>query len=169
MNLWLSRWQRHLQNFFRIVALRPMTKITLATIGLSALIVGCNKSNQQVSVSQQQFVSGSYVDAGDTLNSKDGSSNRTIKGTLKTGETYYLSSDHGDATINSGDTLVIQSGVTIYIVGPSTGATAIGTQNHAPGIDVNGTLLSLGTKTAPILVTVQDPNLRSNPANDPQD
>jgi len=145
-----------------------MKKTTLATIGLTAVLFACNKSNQSVNVSQQQFTSGSYVDAGDTLNSKLGSSNRAIKGTLKSGETYYLSSDHGDATINSGDTLVIQSGVTIYIVGPSTGPTAIGTQDHAPGLIVNGTLLSLGTKTQPILVTVQDPTLRSDPSKDPQ-
>lgn len=133
------------------------------------LFAACAKNNQDVSVSQQQFVSGVILQDGDTLNSINGSSNQTIKGTLKAGGTYYLSSDHGDAIINAGDTLVIQSGVTIYIVGPSTGATAIGTQNHAPGIDVNGTLLSLGTKAAPVLVTVQDPTLRSNPANDPQD
>lgn len=146
-----------------------MKKYTLAAIGLMSVFFSCNKSNQQVTVSQQQFVSGTYVTAGDTLNSKDGSSNRAIKGTLQTGQTYYLSSDHGDATINNGDTLVIQSGVTIYIVGPSTGPTAIGTQDHAPGIVVNGTLLSLGTKTAPVLVTVQDPTLRSDPTKDPQD
>jgi hypothetical protein len=143
--------------------------LTLATGALVALLASCSKSGQQVNISAQQFASGTFVTNGDTLNSKDGSSNRAIKGTLKTGQTYYLSSDHGDAVINNGDTLVIQSGVSIYIVGPTTGPTAIGTQDHAPGLVVNGTLLSLGTKTAPVLITVQDPTLRSDPSKDPQD
>lgn len=133
------------------------------------LLAACSKNDQNVTVSQQQYTSGTYIDNGDTLNSKNGTNNRTIKGTLKAGQTYYLSSDHGDAIINQGDTLVIQSGVTILIVGPSTGATAIGTQNHVPGIDVNGTFLCLGTKAAPVTITVQDPALRSDPTKDPQD
>ena len=137
--------------------------------GAVLLLAACSKNNQDVSVSQQQFTSGVYLQDGDTLNSINGSSNQAVKGTLKAGGTYYLSSNNGDAFINTGDTLVIQSGVTIYIVGPSTGAEAIGTQNHAPGINVNGTLLCLGTQAAPVTITVQDPSLRSNPANDPQD
>ncbi|MDR3715039.1 MAG: hypothetical protein P4L51_19670 [Puia sp.] len=146
-----------------------MKKAVFSILAVMILfLTACSKSDQHVTVSQQQFTSGTDVQSGDTLNSKNGSSNRAIAGTLKAGQTYYLSSDHGDATINTGDTLTIQSGVTIYIIGPSTGQTSIGTQDHAPGIVVNGTLLSLGTKDAPILVTVQDPALRSNPALDPQ-
>lgn len=137
--------------------------ILLAAVALYS----CSKSDQQVQVSQQQFTAGTYIDSGDTLNTKNGSGSRAIKGTLKTGETYYLSGDvSGDATINAGDTLVIQSGVKIYIVGDKS---TLGKQNHAPAIVVHGTLLSLGTKDAPVVITLGDATLRSNPANDPQD
>ena len=125
----------------------------------SILFFACNKSPEQVNVSQQQFHSGTFVQPGDTLNSV-----AAVKGTLQAGSTYYLSSVNGDAVINAGDTLVIQSGVTIYAVGST-----LGTQDHSPGIVVNGTLLSLGTKAAPVLMTIGDASLRSNPANDPQD
>ena len=114
-------------------------------------------------------MAGSYIQAGDTLNSKGGSNGRAIKGTLQAGETYYLCSLYADATINSGDTLVVQSGVKVLVVGPNTGTGAIGSQDHAPGIVVNGYFYSLGTKAAPVSFTVGDATLKSNPANDPQD
>ena len=82
------------------------------------------------------------------MNSKNGSNGRTIKGTLQSGQTYYLCSLYADATINSGDTLVVQSGVKVLVVGPTSGTGAIGTQDHSPGIVVNGTFLCLGTKAA---------------------
>src|SRR5580698_8218873 len=97
----------------------------------SILFFACNKSPEQVNVSQQQFHSGTFVQPGDSLNSV-----AAVKGTLQAGSTYYLSSVNGDAVINAGDTLVIQSGVTIYAVGST-----LGTQDHSPGIVVNGTLL----------------------------
>ena len=129
----------------------------------------CSKSsNQQVSISSQEFSAGSYIQNGDTLNSKNGSNGRAIEGTLKAGQTYYLCSLYADATINAGDTLVVQSGVQVLIVGPTSGAGAIGTQDHAPGIVVNGTFLCLGTKASPNLFTVADASLKSNPALDPQ-
>ena len=137
--------------------------------GSVLFLFSCNKnSNQNVSVSGQQFVAGSFIQAGDTLNSKNGSNGRTIKGTLQSGKTYYLSSLYADATINSGDTLVVQSGVSVLVVGPASGAGAIGTQDHAPGIVVNGTFLSLGTKSSPNFFTVADASLKSDPAKDPQ-
>ena len=132
--------------------------------------VSCSKSgNQNVNISGQQFQAGSYIQAGDTLNSKGGSNGRAIKGTLQSGKTYYLSSLYADATINSGDTLVVQSGVQVLVVGPTSGTGAVGTQDHAPGIVVNGTFLCLGTKAQPNLFTVADASLRSDPAKDPQD
>ena len=144
---------------------------------ISALIAGtifllssCSKSGkQQVTVSGQQFQAGSYIQAGDTLNSKNGSNGRTIKGTLQSGQTYYLCSLYADATINSGDTLVVQSGVKVLVVGPSSGAGAVGTQDHSPGIVVNGSFLCLGTKAQPNLFTVGDASLKSDPSKDPQD
>jgi hypothetical protein len=133
------------------------------------VFVSCSKSsNQHVNISSQQFTAGSLIQPGDTLNSKDGSNGRSIEGTLQTGQTYYLCSLYADATINSGDTLVVQSGVQVLVVGPTSGTGAIGTQDHAPGIVVNGTFLCLGTEAAPNWFTVADASLKSNPALDPQ-
>jgi hypothetical protein len=139
------------------------------SLGTILFLSSCSKSSdQQVNVSGQQFMAGTFIQVGDTLNSKNGSNGRTIKGTLQSGQTYYICSNFSDAVVNSGDTLVIQSGVKVLMVGPSTGATAIGTQDHAPGLIINGTFLCLGTKSAPNLFTVSDVSLKSNPANDPQ-
>jgi hypothetical protein len=63
----------------------------------------------------------------------------SIKGTMLAGKTYVLGCD---VNIPSGDTLIIQSGVTIYA------------QNSA-GIVVHGSLISLGTQTAPNTFTVE--------------
>ncbi|MBS1669650.1 MAG: hypothetical protein JST58_19935 [Bacteroidetes bacterium] len=147
--------------------MRFLTSIFIFCIYL-VFFFSCKK-NSSVKISSQRFAVGEYIQQGDTLNSKNGSNGRTIKGTLKSGQTYYLSSDFKDAVVNAGDTLLLQSGVTVLIVGPSTGPTAIGSQEHAPGIVVNGTFLSIGTRVSPILFTLQDANLKSNNALDPQD
>src|ERR1700761_2966327 len=142
----------------------------LGLVGALVIFAGCSKSgNQKVTVTGQQFQAGSLIQAGDTLNSKNGSNGRTIKGTLQSGQTYYLCSLYADATINSGDTLVVQSGVKVLLVGPTSGTGAIGTQDHAPGIVVNGTFLCLGTKSQPNLFSVADASLKSDPSKDPQD
>src|ERR1700750_2460417 len=127
--------------------------ISSILLGSILFLAGCSKSgDQQVTISNQQFSAGSYIQNGDTLNSKNGSNGRTIKGTLQSGQTYYLCSLYAAATINSGDTLVVKSVVKVWLVGPTGGgAGAIGTQDHEPGIVVNGTFLCLGTKTAPNL------------------
>lgn len=131
------------------------------------LLASCNKSDN-VTDHTSQPTTGSYVQNGDTLNSFKGSNGRNIKGTLKQNGTYYLYSGAGDAVINAGDTLLIQSGVKVLVIGPNSGNEAIGTQGHAPGIVVKGTFLSLGTQNAPVFLSVQDNTLKSNPANDPQ-
>lgn len=133
-------------------------------------LASCSKSSgPQVQISNQQFSAGSFIQNGDTLNSKNGSNGRTIKGTLRAGQTYYLSSLYADAVINNGDTLVVQSGVKVLVIGPRTGAGALGTQDHAPGLLINGTFLCLGTKDAPVWFTLGDASMRSDPAKDPQD
>jgi len=140
-----------------------------AALAGSLSLFSCGKHNGgDVTISDQQFRAGDFVQAGDTLNSRNGSNGRSIKGTLQSGKTYYLCSLYADATINSGDTVVVQSGVSVLVVGPTTGAGAIGTQDHAPGIIVNGTFLCLGTRDKPNWFTVADASLKSNPANDPQ-
>ncbi|GAA4319099.1 hypothetical protein [Compostibacter hankyongensis] len=146
-----------------------MQKSVLYASCFFLLIAGaCNKSDTDVKITDPDPVQGSFIAEGDTLNTKNGSDGRSIKGTLKAGGTYYLYSDYGDAVVNTGDTLVIQSGVKVYFAGPSAGPTAIGTQDHAPGLVVNGTLLVLGTQDKPVVFTVEDPALRSDPAKDPQ-
>ena len=98
----------------------PVLKLIFLFLG-SVLVISCSKSTDQVNISGQEFHSGTFISNGDTLNSENGSNGRTIKGTLKSGQTYYLNSLFADATINAGDTLVIQSGVTVLIDGPLTG------------------------------------------------
>jgi len=145
-----------------------MNRKLLTAFGLATLLFAACKKDAEVTLTPDEPVLGSFINEGDTLNTKNASNGRAIKGTLKAGGTYYLHSDYGDAVINAGDTLLIQSGVKVYFTGPSTGPTAIGTQNHAPGLKVNGTLIVLGAKDKPVVFTVQDPALRSDPAKDPQ-
>ena len=151
-----------------------MPKIKIISLIFLAFIIfsvtSCSKSSDQNTViSTQEFTSGSYIENGDTLNSKMGSDGRTIKGTLKSGQVYYLSADFSDATVNSGDTLVVQSGVQVLVVGQTSGPAKIGTQGHAPALIINGTFLCLGTKAHPNLFTVADASLKSKAALDPQD
>jgi hypothetical protein len=78
----------------------------------------------------------------------------SIKGTMLAGKTYSIC---GNVLINAGDTLIIQPGVTINFTG-----------NY--GIGVHGTLISLGTKAAPVYFTspgvVKTDQIGSNPATD---
>jgi hypothetical protein len=141
-----------------------MKKQLLSIFLVAALFAACSKSGD-VSITTTLPAVGNYIKDGDTLNSPSAGS---IKGTLKKNVTYYLYSGAGDAVINAGDTLMIESGVKVLIVGPSTGNDAIGTQGHAPGIVVKGTFICLGTKDAPVLFTVKDNALKSDPAKDPQ-
>lgn len=144
--------------------------ISILLGGGLVFLAGCSKSSdQQVTISTQPFSAGSFIQNGDTLNSKNGSNGRSIKGTLKSGQTYYLCSLYADATINSGDTLVVQNDVKVLVVGPTAGAGAIGTQDHAPGLIINGTFLCLGTKDKPNYFTVAETSLKSDPSKDPQD
>jgi hypothetical protein len=82
-----------------------------------------------------------------------------IKGTMLAGKTYTVS---GDIFVNTGDTLIIQPGVTVNFTG--TGGVPV-------GLGVKGTLLSLGTKEAPITLTypgvTRTDQLGSNPDLDP--
>ena len=90
--------------------------------------------------------------SGDTLRSP-------IKGTIA-GRTapYYMISD---VTINDGDTLLIQAGVKILVIGKPKSPGTFGQATNNPGFIVNGTMLSLGTKAAPVVMTVAD-NLKGD-------
>jgi len=78
----------------------------------------------------------------------------SIKGTMLAGKTYNIC---GNLLVNAGDTLIIQPGVTINFTG-----------NY--GIGVHGTLISLGTKAAPVYFTspgvTKTDQIGANPATD---
>ena len=83
-----------------------------------------------------------------------------LKGTMLAGKTYNIC---GDIFVNDGDTLIIQEGVTINF-GSATVAAPV-------GLGVKGTLLCLGSKEKPIMltypgVTKTDQN-GANPNTDP--
>jgi hypothetical protein len=70
------------------------------------------------------------------------------------GKTYVIDGSCGDVTVNKGDTLTIQSGVTINVTG-----------NIA--IVVKGVLLSLGTKEAPVKIGPQGVTRMDAPGQNP--
>ncbi len=111
----------------------------ISALPLLALLVlnSCSKSTSPgVTLSKALTVVGDTI-TGDTLQG-------TLKGTVKAGKTYYMASD---VTINNNDTLYIQAGVTIIVI-PQT--------NAYPEFILTGggTLISDGTATAPIYITV---------------
>ncbi len=67
----------------------------------------------------------------------------SIKGTMLAGKTYTVC---GDIFVNDGDTLTIQEGVTLNFGVNASGGAPI-------GLGVKGTLLSLGSKDHPIMIT----------------
>jgi hypothetical protein len=71
----------------------------------------------------------------------------SIKGTMLAGKTYVLGCD---VNIPSGDTLIVQSGVTIYAT-------------NSAGIVVHGSFISLGTQASPNTFTVQGQTENNTP------
>src|ERR1700750_782484 len=63
----------------------------------------------------------------------------SVRGTMEAGKTFILACD---INVPAGDTLIVQSGVTIYAT-------------NSAGIVVHGSLISLGTQQAPNIFTVQ--------------
>ena len=111
-----------------------MKQIKLGILGVVAGIAffaACKKTSSGNSVSTLQKQVGSVI----TSDSLCGA----IKGTLQTNKTYLLTCP---VTIDAGDTVLMQSGVTINVVNP------------AAYILVQGVFVSLGTKTSPNWITV---------------
>jgi hypothetical protein len=106
----------------------------LKLINLLAVLVvsisSCTKSSDTSTVSQPQIQVGQPVSDASPLSG-------SIKGTMLTGKTYTIS---GDVTVNAGDTLLIQKGVNVKVT-------------NSAAIIVKGTLVSLGTKDAPVNIT----------------
>lgn len=114
------------------------TLVTTAVVATTLLLGSCSKETTTVSV--PQFKAGTEV----TTTTLSGS----VKGTLTTGKTYFFG---GPVTINSGDTLVMQSDVKLLATDPSA------------QLIVKGVFISLGTKDKPNWITGKD--AFDNPAN----
>ena len=109
-----------------------MKKLQILSIGISLLaLVSCSKKSDKTVISQPQIQIGKAIPNSGVLAAG------SYKGTLLSGQTYTVG---GDITINAGDTLLIQKGVKINM---TNGANFI----------VNGDLISLGTKDAPVTIT----------------
>ncbi|HEY5371257.1 MAG TPA: hypothetical protein VIJ75_19920 [Hanamia sp.] len=107
-------------------------KISVLSIMMMLAIASCKKTDSSI-VSKAQIQVGQPVSSSAPLSG-------SIKGTMLTGQTYTVT---GDVTVNAGDTLLIQKGVTVNV-------------KNASAIVVKGTFVSLGTKDAP--VTITDPS-----------
>jgi hypothetical protein len=114
-------------------------KLKSLLVGLTAIIfalTACHKV-EEVTISKPVINAGSEITS-DTLSGN-------VKGTLRSGKTYYFKTD---ITVNAGDTLLFQSGVTLIAIGDGA------SYSTSPQITVNGTLISLGTQTEPNLISV---------------
>ena len=123
----------------------------LALIAGAAIFGSCSKSSN--SVSQKLLTIGQVITPDKPLCG-------TIKGTMTTGNTYTVSCP---VSVNQGDTLVIQEGVTVNIQH----------RTDTPiSLAVKGVFISLGSKAKPVTITVpgiaktDDPNVgvASDPA-----
>jgi len=108
-----------------------MKKLCLLPLLAVALFVipSCKKSSSSSNVSAPQIQIGQPI--------SDTTTGGSIKGTMQTGHTYTITRD---ITVNSGDTLLIQKGVTLNL-------------KNGSNLIINGTFISLGTKDAPNTVT----------------
>ncbi len=122
--------------------------IAILVLGLAS----CTKADETKDLWQAVIVPASPISESTPLTG-------AIKGTMLAGKTYTVS---GDIFVNTGDTLIIQPGVTVNFTG--TGGVPV-------GLGVKGSLLCLGTKEAPIYLTypgvTKTDQLGSNPDLDP--
>jgi len=110
-----------------------MKKLNLISLGLSLLaFASCSKKG-----GDNVVVSAPLIQVGKPISNAGTLPAGNYKGTMLAGQTYTVG---GDITVNAGDTLLIQKGVTINM---TNGANFI----------VNGDLISAGTKDAPITIT----------------
>jgi len=109
--------------------MKMLTKMKFALIAGLFLFQACKKSDT-VSVSTPQIQIGQTVSSATCLSG-------SIKGTMLSGQTYNIC---GDVTVNAGDTLLLQSGVTVKV-------------NGKYNFIVKGTFISLGTQSQPNYIT----------------
>jgi hypothetical protein len=109
-----------------------MKKLKIISLCMSLFaLAACSKKTDNAVVSVPLIQVGKPISNTGTLPAG------TYKGTMLAGQTYTIG---GDITINAGDTLLIQNGVTLNM---TNGANIIN----------NGTFISLGTQAAPITIT----------------
>lgn len=113
----------------------------------SAALFSCSKSSDDgANISKPLVVIGQPISS-DTLPLKDGSGNAIpLKGTMLAGKTYHIMAN---VSVNQGDTLYLQPGVTVLVHGN-------GQQGSSPMFLVNGTIISDGTKEKPNTFTVYE-------------
>ena len=116
---------------FFSTALRGTGLLAVAALGLLA---SCNKSSEEVQLSTPTFSIGKPVD---NLVPLGGS----IKGTMKEDLEYNVTAD---VFVNAGDTLVIQPGVKVNMLGNF-------------NFIIKGTLLSLGSQAKPVFFRSKNP------------
>lgn len=102
----------------------------LSLVALAAFAFGSCKKSDTATVSAAQIQVGQPVSTTVPLSG-------SIKGTMLANSVYTV---NGDVTVNAGDTLLIQAGVKVNV-------------NNGAKFVVNGTMVSLGTKDAPITIT----------------
>ena len=119
-----------------------MDKLLLSSVGVACaavLFCSCSK-DEEGGVSVPEFRAGQLI--------TDEVLRGNIKGTMLAGKTYYFDTE---LTINPGDTVVMQSGVTLISRWRQPTAEA----QVSPQITVNGTFISLGTKENPNVITCE--------------
>jgi len=109
-----------------------MKKLQILISGMSILaLAACSKKSDNVVISQAQIQVGKPISNTGTLPAG------TYKGTMLANQTYTVS---GNITVNAGDTLLVQKGVTINMTNGS-------------NFIVNGDIIFLGTQASPITIT----------------
>ncbi|MFY0254131.1 hypothetical protein ACDQ55_09280 [Chitinophaga sp. 30R24] len=122
-------------------------KSGLVALVAMSVISSCKKSDEHVAISKPLLIVGQSIS--DTiLPKKDAAGNAIpLKGTMLSGKTYHIKSN---VTINEGDTLYLQPGVTVLVEGDGLSPAS------SPAIYVNGALVSDGTKEKPNWFTVME-------------
>jgi len=111
---------------------------------ISTLLIFLSLALFSQTVQAQAYTIGNPI-IGDTLYEE------AYEGYLTAGKTYYVA---GNVTINASDTLIVEQGVKLYLLG-----------NY--GFIVKGSLISLGTQANPVWFTVQDITKEDNISTDP--
>src|ERR1700722_20048065 len=117
-----------------------MRKLKIVSLCLSFFaFAACSKKSDNAVVSVPLIQVGKAISNTGTLAAG------SYKGTMLAGQAYTVS---GDITINAGDKLLIQKGVTLNMI-------------NGANIINNGTFISLGTQASPITIT--DPTKTKQP------